>query len=105
MILKSLPIHAAAAATIAATLTSLVDATPLRHDARQVAETHRINSTHYNDTAAVVLDVWLKDTAARNDTSPLLYGWMFEDISVLPPFITVLKLLCRFCTRAFCFIC
>ncbi|KAL1982903.1 hypothetical protein VTN96DRAFT_755 [Rasamsonia emersonii] len=78
MILRSLPIHAAA---IAAALTSLVDAKPLRHDIRQVAETHRINSTHYNDTSAVVLDVSLKDAAGRNNTSPLLYGWMFEDIS------------------------
>lgn len=80
MILRSLPIHAAA---IAAALTSLVDAKPLRHDIRQVAETHRINSTHYNDTSAVVLDVSLKDAAGRNNTSPLLYGWMFEDISVI----------------------
>jgi hypothetical protein len=85
------------ASIIAAALTSLnsknalVEAKPLRHDTRRVAEARYINGTHYNDTSAVVLDVSVKNPAGRNNTSPLLYGWMFEDISVNIP----LRLLCQ----------
>lgn len=34
------------------------------------------------DNSPVVLDVSVKNHAERNDTAPLLYGWMFEDINV-----------------------
>jgi hypothetical protein len=56
----------------------------IHHASRRQAESPSgiINGTRYNDTSAVVLDVAIKDSNGRNNTSPLLYGWMFEDISV-----------------------
>lgn len=35
-----------------------------------------------SDNSPVVLDVSVNNVAERNDTAPLLYGWMFEDINV-----------------------
>lgn len=43
-----------------------------------------INETQFNSTPTpVVLEIW-QNGGGRNQTSPLLYGWMFEDISVRP---------------------
>jgi hypothetical protein len=34
------------------------------------------------DNSPVVLDISVKNRIARNNTAPMLYGWMFEDINV-----------------------
>ncbi len=49
---------------------------------RQLLNGNFINQTQYgNDSTSVELSVLLGG-GGRNKTAPLLYGWMFEDISV-----------------------
>ena len=50
---------------------------------RQEAHAGYINVTASN-VSSVSVNVLTK-TGQKNDTAPLLYGWMFEDISVSSP--------------------
>lgn len=70
-----------AAALSAALVSSLVTASPLSEREFHLSnrDTPLVNVS--NSSATVALDISVNGEG-RNDTAPLLYGWMIEDISV-----------------------
>ena len=77
--LNSLTCAGLVASLLVQSVTARSISSPVR---RQLLNGQFINQTQYgNDSTSVELSVSLNG-GGRNETAPLLYGWMFEDISV-----------------------
>jgi hypothetical protein len=67
---------------VASLLGSCVTARNIDRLPRQLSGGQYINDTQFgNISTSVALDISITG-GGRNKTAPLLYGWMFEDISV-----------------------